>query len=216
MELNKTRTSLKKNKLILYSVSSYSSVCQHCQAMKLGKQFGIKLLLQSQGEKNRSSCIYRTKTLLTPRLPQSLTSWTTPACHAQAAAATARSKKGEERLAAVWHFGNAGGGFLDSFPSTEMSAHKDEAIIQLSVLLLSFVPLRSLPGPKPVSSAKCWRAKGIQAVPFQLLSSQVFSHSHFCLKNKHRVAIQIQFSLFLKSRCYRCVSFQVCLLHTNR
>lgn len=82
--------------------------------------------------------------------------------------------RGGKRLAAVWHYGNASGGFSDSSPSMEMSVHEDEAITQLSELLLSFVLLRSLPGPKPVSSAKCWRAKGIQAVPFQLLSSQVF------------------------------------------
>jgi len=37
----------------------------------------------------------------------------------------------------------------------EMSVHEDEAITQLSELLLSFVPPRSLPGPMPVSSAKC-------------------------------------------------------------
>lgn len=83
-------------------------------------------------------------------------------------------QEGGKRLAAVWHYGNASGGFSDSSPSMEMSVHEDEAITQLSELLLSFVLLRSLPGPKPVSSAKCWRAKGIQAVPFQLLSSQVF------------------------------------------
>lgn len=66
IELNKTRTFFFfKEHLILCNVSSYSSVRQHCHAVKPGKQFGTELLLQRQGVKNKSLCIYRTKTLLT-------------------------------------------------------------------------------------------------------------------------------------------------------
>jgi len=185
-------------------------------AAQLHEQFGIKPLLGSQRGKNKSWCICRTKThaFLIPCLPQALRYGSAPSFHTPAAVATGHMRKGKQgsRLSDV---GNVGGGSVfPFFPATELSVHEDVAITQLSVLLLSSVPLSSFPGPKPASAEQ----KTHQLHPSNSFRFTSFLILPFASKRKYRIATQIKLSPFLKSRRYSVASppKPACFIQTDR
>lgn len=162
---------LLKTELILYNVSSYSSSRQHCS---IRCNYANNLLLNcccKAGEGRTKAWVFTGQRQI-PSLSHVSHKTYTADMHLPhtSCCSHSTSEKGKVRLKALWHW-KSWWRICVSFPSKELSVHKDTAIIQLSTVLFSSVPLSSFPGSQPASSAKRRRAKGISAVPFQLLSS---------------------------------------------